>query len=498
MKKSKFFALFAAVATFALTFISCDLLNNILDATTDTGAADEGSKKDEDSDDDNILSQYLDPDHTMLRWAFIEFFSWQKDANANEACYITGQRMCSINGISYWYTVYKGEHETVRHNSTDEVTAIKTPKTDYFGNIKVTKKAVAGDALNPTDYFYIFSQPDDSTPENTLGMIHVGDMLGIVDENYSSEWAQIKLYYSPKYIDAVGYIRKENINYEDSYLIGTAYNYRKYIKLAKDVGITYDESEKDYSKPLTRQEFAQLAVHWLKATGYVQQGQDGNAVLKSITGEDFSSDEEIADDDAYYALLRKLADITENPDTVYAAAKVGLPSYDTDGRNPFMIYKDQAIYGFYRAYVVLQDKDYLVPILPYTIYPADSQDVCIDVWKSKTVKTDIGLETCNGTKSQKFSISYYKDNYYLDSEYSYYTLTGNSDNVFTDEKKELPEQKVTFEYNDDGTVCIKNGYGKYLDIQGGKTVRAAHLMYAKKSGKSSQKFIFKYEPELQE
>ena len=51
-------------------------------------------------------------------------------------------------------------------------------------------------------------------------------------------------------------------------------------------------------------------------------------------------------------------------------------------------------------------------------------------------------------------------------------------------------EKLTIEYNDDGTVCIKNGDGLYLDIKGGAAVSGAHLIYAPKSGSSSQKFVF--------
>ena len=49
---------------------------------------------------------------------------------------------------------------------------------------------------------------------------------------------------------------------------------------------------------------------------------------------------------------------------------------------------------------------------------------------------------------------------------------------------------MTIEYNDDGTVCIQNGEGLYLDIKGGKAVSNAHLCFAPKSDSSTQKFVF--------
>lgn len=51
---------------------------------------------------------------------------------------------------------------------------------------------------------------------------------------------------------------------------------------------------------------------------------------------------------------------------------------------------------------------------------------------------------------------------------------------------------MTIKYNKDGTVCIVNGDGFYLDIQGGEAVSGAKLIFAPKSGKSSQKFVFNY------
>lgn len=53
-------------------------------------------------------------------------------------------------------------------------------------------------------------------------------------------------------------------------------------------------------------------------------------------------------------------------------------------------------------------------------------------------------------------------------------------------------QIITLEYNEDGSVCIRNGYGQYLDIEGGNPVSGGTLTFKEKSGSSSQNFVFKY------
>ena len=52
-------------------------------------------------------------------------------------------------------------------------------------------------------------------------------------------------------------------------------------------------------------------------------------------------------------------------------------------------------------------------------------------------------------------------------------------------------QKLTFEYNDDGSVCIRNELGKYMDLKDGTAVAGGKLVFREKSGSSSQKFVFK-------
>lgn len=58
--------------------------------------------------------------------------------------------------------------------------------------------------------------------------------------------------------------------------------------------------------------------------------------------------------------------------------------------------------------------------------------------------------------------------------------------------KGYESQKMTIKYNKDGTVYIVNGDGLYLDIEEGEAVSDATLIFAPKSGKSSQKFVFNY------
>ena len=56
--------------------------------------------------------------------------------------------------------------------------------------------------------------------------------------------------------------------------------------------------------------------------------------------------------------------------------------------------------------------------------------------------------------------------------------------------REYEAEKMRFQYNNDGTVCIINGDGLYLDIKDGQAVSGAHLIFAPKSGSSTQKWVF--------
>ena len=74
---------------------------------------------------------------------------------------------------------------------------------------------------------------------------------------------------------------------------------------------------------------------------------------------------------------------------------------------------------------------------------------------------------------------------------SLYTLSFSGNKV-CQRLQGYKSQIITLEYNPDGTVCIRNGYGQYLDIEGGTPVSGGTLTFKEKSGSSSQKFVFKF------
>lgn len=116
--------------------------------------------------------------------------------------------------------------------------------------------------------------------------------------------------------------------------------------------------------------------------------------------------------------------------------------------------------------------------------------VCLDVFEAKNdVGAEIGLYSKKGSKNQKFLIYYVNGFTTINSLSSQKTMSGSRDKVYQD-RIWYEREKMTIEYNDDGTVCIQNGEGLYLDIKGGKAVSNAHLCFAPKSDSSTQKFVF--------
>lgn len=109
--------------------------------------------------------------------------------------------------------------------------------------------------------------------------------------------------------------------------------------------------------------------------------------------------------------------------------------------------------------------------------------------KERLSGAEIGLYTKNGGSNQVFLFYNVNGFSVLYNDYSSHRLTGTTRKVYQDVNG-YECQKITFEYNDDGTVCIRNGEGLYLDIKGGQAVNGAHLIYAPKSGSSTQKFVF--------
>ena len=126
----------------------------------------------------------------------------------------------------------------------------------------------------------------------------------------------------------------------------------------------------------------------------------------------------------------------------------------------------------------------------YTISPADNPNVCLDVFnKANESGAEIGLYKKNGDTNQKFFLYNVNGFTIINNVWAQKTMNGTTQKVYQD-YREYEAEKMRFQYNNDGTVCIINGDGLYLDIKGGAAVSGAHLIYAPKSGSSSQKFVF--------
>ncbi len=274
-------------------------------------------------------------------------------ARAGETLYITREKTECNTGMPYLMVIYKGNFWWIKKRAAKEILSVKRPHLGDFEN-KTLKNAVAGDIFNEKDLFYVYSEPDDSKPENTLAMLLSGDALVVVDENYNSEWSQLKV--GENY---VCYIRKEFVNFKDSYLAGAERVYQKNIKLAKKANITYGGVLKNYSSTLTKEEFSRLADIWLSAIGSDKNAQEVFKNLKPTDYEpEYSKMQELCGDDYasfvgpngltkgdFNALMKSLVRTARKPLSVYEACKI---SEDKMQVEP--VHRDEAINSFYNAY----------------------------------------------------------------------------------------------------------------------------------------------------
>lgn len=398
---------------------------------------------------------------------------------------------------------YKGRAYWINSKNVADLKSTTTPEYRQvrFGkDVKVQKTVVAGNVMDPYHYFYVYAKPS-ATVKNCCGAVAAGETIEVYKEKYNAKWAKI-LWKTPNGHLIFGYIQRSYLNSADSYLAGASRSDQQYIKLAKKAKLTYSGILKNYSKEITRAEFCRLAVNWYKATGHTLPKQSKKSpysdtkdsyvimahqlgIIKSTSNKKFYPKKKIKAA-AYNSQMKKLVSLAKGSQKVYTSGIVY-----ADPRNKDMtIQRDEAILAFYRAYKATQKKDYLTTGVEYIISPADNPNVCLDVWEwSQSSGAEIGLYEKKGEKNQiflfynvnGFSVLYNKD--------TLKRLTGTTKKVYQDGNG-FNCQKITIEYNNDGTVCIKNGDGLYLDIKGGEAVSGAHLVYAKKSGESSQKFVF--------
>ena len=373
----------------------------------------------------------------------------------------------------------------------------KTGKT-----VKAKKSVLLGKVTDPLHSYYVYAEPK-VTDGNVIGVYASGGSVDIIKENYNAKWAEIL------FGDCIGYIQRDCLNHADSYLRGASRNAQAEIKQAKKAGLAQGVIKPgDYGGWMMKKEFCRLAVNWYKATGHKLPKQSKKSpftdtkdpyvimayqlgIVKSTKNNKFKPNDALLRDQ-YDAMVKRLLRVAGEPSGLY-----GILNGDTLGAysNKRGITREGALIGFYHAYRMLQKTDYLVndyggePVT-YTISPADNTKICLDVYEgSKDSGAQIGLWEKNGDWNQQFRISQVNGFTLLYNVNSTKALTG-TDNAVYQERSGYDCQKLSFKYNNDGTVSIINGNGYYLDIKDGAAKSGAELIWAKKSGSSTQKWVF--------
>ena len=261
---------------------------------------------------------------------------------------------------------------------------------------------------------------------------------------------------------------------------------------------------KDYNKTLTKKELCRLVVQWYQAMGNKLPKQKTTSpfkdtkdkyvimahqlgIIKSTSNKKFSPDEALTEG-TYNEIVSRLMEVTGS------SADAGAVAKKNSGWNGSKVRRDEAIARLYKALVPSFQTEYLVSDsqVGYMIAPYDNQNVCLDVWEeSKKEGATIGLWECKGSNNQRFFIDYDGGNYSLKNVNSLYTLSFSGNQV-CQRLQGYKSQIITLEYNSDGSVYIRNGYGQYLDIEGGSPVSGGTVTFKEKSGSSSQKFVFKF------
>ena len=373
----------------------------------------------------------------------------------------------------------------------------KTGKT-----VKAKKTALLGKVTDPLEYYYVYAEPK-VTDGNVIGEFAAGGSVEIIKENYNAKWAEIL------FGSCIGYIQRDCLNHADSYLRGASQSAQAEIKQAKKAGLAQGILKPyDYGGWMMKKEFCRLAVNWYKATGHKLPKQSKKSpftdtknpyvimayqlgIVKSTKNNKFKPNDALLRDQ-YNTMVKQLLRVAGEPSELY-----GVMNADTLGAYSEKkgITREGALLGFYHSYLMLQKTDYLVndygedPVT-YTISPADNTKICLDVYEGSTDSgAQIGLWEKNGNKNQQFRIKQINGFTLLYNVNSGKALTGTDNEVYQ-ERFGYDCQKLSFQYNNDGTVSIINGEGRYLDIKDGAAKSGAELIWAKKSGSSTQKWVF--------
>lgn len=274
--------------------------------------------------------------------------------------------------------------------------------------VKAKKKALVGNVTDPLHYYYVYAKPK-VTDKNCIGAVCVGDTMQVINANYNSKWAEV-LWKS----EFIGYIQKDCLNYADAYLGYLDVRSQQDIKQAKKAKLTYSGILKDYDKILTKKEFCRLAVNWYKATGHKLPKQSKKSpytdtkdsyvimayqlgIIKGTSDKKFQPDKKLSDTQ-FNKLMKSMLSVAKVQKKVSPYVKL------------YKITRSQAIRKFYRAYRMVQKKDYLIAgdeyhdnDVMYKISPADNPNVCLDVFnKANESGAEIGLYKKNGDTNQKF------------------------------------------------------------------------------------------------
>lgn len=232
--------------------------------------------------------------------------------------------------------------------------------------------------------------------------------------------------------ELIGYIQKDCLNYADAYLGYLDVRSQQDIKQAKKAKLTYSGILKDYDKILTKKEFCRLAVNWYKATGHK------------------------------------------------------LPKQSK--KSPFTDTKDPYVIMAYQLGIVKSTKNN--KFQPNKELLGDQYDALVKRLL-RVAGAPIGLWEKNDDKNQQFRIKEIHGFTLIYNVNSGKALTGTDNEVYQ-EAIGYDCQKLSFKYNSDGTVSIINGEGRYLDIKDGAAKSGGTLIWASKSGSSTQKWVFTY------